>query len=490
MQVTETLNDGLKRSYAVIIPASALAARLDAQVAQAAKQVRMPGFRQGKVPLNLVKKMHGKAMLGEVLQNAIAESAQQLITDNNLRPALQPDIQLTKYENEDLSFSISLEVLPDVPAADFEGLSLEKLVVPVSDSAVDDAVQKLATQQKAFEPAADGHAAASGDAVMINFVGTLNDVPFEGGTGTDVQLDLGSGMFIPGFEEQLIGAKAGEARTVNVTFPDAYPAENLKGKAVVFAVTVTAVKTAKPVEINEELATNLGLESLDKLKELLKGQIEREYQGLTRTHLKRKLLDALAAQHSFAVPQGMVDAEFEQIWKQLEAEVGDDAAAKAELEAERADYVAIAERRVRLGLLLSDIGQKANVQITNQEMQRLINQEAMRYPNQQQEVIKYFSENQMASAQLRAPLYEEKVVDHILGIITTTERHVTREEVEAAIQDEETGPAAPKPEKPAKKAAKPKAEAAKDAPAAEASADGAEKPAKKAPAKKAAKKAE
>jgi trigger factor len=483
MQFTETLNDGLKRSYAVIINAKELAAKLDSEVAKIAPQVRMPGFRQGKVPLNLVKKMHGKSIQGDVLQAAINDGAQEVITKNNLRPAMQPKVDITKYdEAADLEFSVSMEILPDVPAADFADLKLEKLVVPVSDSAVDEAVQKLAAQQKSFESAAKNHKAANGDQVVINFIGKLKGVAFEGGTGNDVPLELGSNSFIPGFEEQLLGTKAGDEKLVNVSFPDAYPAENLKGKAATFDVTVTEVKTAKPVEINEELATNLGLESLDKLKELLKAQIEREYQGLTRTHLKRKLLDALAAQHSFPVPQGMVDAEFEQIWKQLETEIGDDADEKSKLEAERGDYVSIAERRVRLGLLLSDIGQKANIQITNQEMQRLIQQEAMRYPNQQQEVIKFFGENQMAAAQLRAPLYEEKVVDHILGVITTTERTVTREEVEAAIQEEETSAATPAAEKPAKKAAKPKAET-------EATAD-AEKPAKKPAAKKAAKKAE
>jgi trigger factor len=483
MQFTETLNDGLKRSYVVTIFAKDMAAKLDSEIAKIAPQVRMPGFRQGKVPLNLVKKMHGKALTNDVLQAAISDSAQELLTKNNLRPALQPKVELIKYdEAADLEFSVSLEILPEVPAASFDGLTLEKLVVPVSDAAVTESLEKLAAQQKSFDAAPKAHKAANGDAVMINFLGKLDGVPFEGGAGSDVQLDLGSGMFIPGFEEQLVGATAGDARVVNVSFPDNYPAENLKGKAVVFDVTVTEVKIAKPVEINEELATNLGLESLDKLKELLKAQIEREYAGLTRTHLKRKLLDALAAQHSFEVPQGMVDAEFEQIWKQLEAEVGDDLSAKAELDAERGDYVAIAERRVRLGLLLSDIGQKANVQITAQEMQRLVQQEAMRYPDQQKEVIKFFSENQMAAAQLRAPLYEEKVVDHILGVITTTEREVTREEVEAAIQEEETTSSAPAAEKPAKKAAKPKAEAAAD--------DDVEKPAKKPAAKKATKKAE
>jgi trigger factor len=484
MKITETLNEGLKREYAIVVAAADLDKKLDQQVADVAKKIRMPGFRPGKVPLNLVKKMHGKSMTGDVLQAAINEGSQKAITDNKLRPAVQPKIDVVKYEeSSDLEFKMELEILPDVPPVSFDGVKLEKLVVPVVDSEVEESLKRLADQQKNFETADAKHKAKNGDAVIIDFLGKVDGVAFEGGKGEAVQLELGSGMFIPGFEEQLVGVKAGDEKVLDVNFPADYQAETLKGKAATFDVTVKEVKTAKPVEINEDMAKNFGLESLDKLKELLKSQLEREHEGLTRTFMKRKLLDALAGDHDFAVPASMVEAEFEQIWSQLQQEVGGDEAEKAKLEAERDDYRAIAERRVRLGLILSDVGQKANVQISPQEMNRLITQEAMKYRGQEQQVMKFFQENAMASAQLRAPLYEEKVVDHILTLIETTERHVTKEELEAAIQDESTDakPAA----KPEKKASKTKAKAEEAEPAAEAGAEVAEKPKKKAPSKKA-----
>jgi trigger factor len=484
MKITETLNDGLKREYAVIVAASELAAKLDAQVADVAKRIRMPGFRAGKVPLNLVKKMHGKAMTGDVLQSAINDGSQKVIADHKLRPALQPKIEVVKYdESSDLEFNMALEILPDVPAVSFEGLKLEKLVVPVADSEVEEALMKLAEQQKSFEAADAKHTAKTGDAVVIDFLGKLDGVAFDGGKGEGVQLELGSGSFIPGFEEQLSGLKAGDSKIIDIVFPENYQAENLKGKAATFDIDVKEVKTAKPVELNEELAKNFGLESLDKLKELLRGQLEREHDGLTRTYLKRKLLDALAADHDFGVPQSMVEAEFEQIWAQLQQEVGTDDTEKAKLEAEKDDYRAIAERRVRLGLILSDVGQKANVQISQQELSRLITQESMKYRGQEQQVMKYFQENEMAAAQLRAPLYEEKVVDHVLAQIEVTERTVSKDELEAAIQDESTDPkpTASKPKKTAK--AKAKEESVNEE--SEQSATETDKPKKKAPSKKA-----
>lgn len=484
MKITETLNDGLKREYSVIVAASELAAKLDIQVADAAKRIRMPGFRAGKVPLNLVKKMHGKAMTGDVLQSVINDGSQKVLADNKLRPALQPKIEVVKYEEaSDLEFSMALEILPDVPPVSFDGVRLEKLIVPIADAEVDEALKRLAAQQKSFETADATHTAKNGDAVIIDFLGKVDGVAFDGGKGEAMQLELGSGTFIPGFEEQLVGVKAGDEKVIDVTFPDNYQAENLKGKAATFDIAVKDVKTAKAVELNEELATNFGLESLDKLKELLRGQLEREHDGLSRTYLKRKLLDSLAAGHDFAVPQSMVDAEFEQIWAQLEQEVGSDDAEKANLEAEKDDYRTIAERRVRLGLILSDVGQKANIQITQPEMSRLITQEAMKYRGQEQQVMKYFQENAMAAAQLRAPLYEEKVVDHVLAQIETTERTVTKEELEAAIQDENTD-AKPVGEKP-KKVTKSKARQDEAETVEEASPAVADKPKKKAPSKKA-----
>lgn len=485
MQISETLNEGLKRAYTVVVPAADLARKLDEQIGIVAKTIRMPGFRPGKVPANVVRKLHGAALTGQVLEEAVQEGSQKVLEENKLRPALQPKIEVTKYEPEaDLEFTMNLEVLPEVAVPDLSGLKLEKWTIPVEDKDVDAAVERLASQQKSFEDAPEGHAAANGDAIIIDFVGKLDGVEFEGGKGEDTQLELGSGMFIPGFEEQLLGVKAGDEKTITVTFPAEYPAENLAGKETTFDVTVKKVQVSKPVEINDEMAKNFGLEGLESLKDILKSQIEREHNALTRTFLKRKLLDALAATHDFAVPESMVEAEFEQIWAQLEREAGDNEEEKAKLEAEKEDYRNIAVRRVRLGLLLSEIGQANNIQITQAEMNRLIAQEAQRYPGQQQQVVKFFTENAMAAAQLRAPLYEEKVVDFILEKAELIEKTVSREELTQALEADDDSKSSE--EAPKKKASKPKAKKAEKA---EGDAAPAEEAAEAAPAEAAAEEA-
>lgn len=440
MTATETLNDGLKRAYELVIGSDAIAAKVDAAIAQVAPQVRMPGFRPGKVPGNLIRKMHGPSLRREALQEAVNEAVNRLMADKGLRPAIQPQVDLDGGLNdgEDVKISVSLEVLPDVPDAEVEGIALERLTVEVSDAEVEAALKRLAEGQKSFEDAPAKHKAKEGDLVVMDYAGTADGVAFEGGTGEGMEIELGSGRLIPGFEDGLVGVKAGDSRTVKVTFPADYPAENLAGKDAEFAVTVTAVKLAKEAVVDESFATNLGLDSLDKLKEILKDQVESELNGLTRTYLKRKLLDHLAAAHSFDVPPSMVDAEFQQIWAQVEASASDEE--KAGMEAERGDYGRIAERRVRLGLLLSDIGQKNGVQVTQGEMNRLVAQEAARYPGQEREVQKYFAENAIAAAQLRAPLFEEKVVDFLLGKASITDRQVSRSELEAAIESEDETP--------------------------------------------------
>jgi trigger factor len=440
MTVTETLNEGLKRGFELTIAAKAIAARVDAAVAEVAPQVRMPGFRPGKVPANLVRKMHGEALRREALQNAVNDAVSGLMTERGLRPAMQPSVDLDGGlgEGEDVKVSVSLEVLPDVPDANVEGIALERLTAEATDAEIATALQRLADQQKSFEDAPAKHKAKTGDLVVMDYAGSVDGTAFEGGTGEGMEIELGSGRLIPGFEDGLAGVKVGDAKTVKVTFPADYPAENLAGNDAEFAVTVKAVKLAKQAVVDDTLATNLGLESLEKLKEILKDQVESELNGLTRTYLKRKLLDHLAAAHSFDVPPSMVDAEFEQIWKQLGADASDED--KAQMEGERGDYVRIAERRVRLGLLLSDIGTRNGVQISQAEMNRLVAQEVARFPGQEQQVQKYFAENAMAAAQLRAPLFEEKVVDFLLGKAAITDRVVTRAELEAAIESEDETP--------------------------------------------------
>ncbi len=503
MQIVETTSEGLKRAYSVTIAAKDIAARIEGEVTRMAPQVRMPGFRPGKVPANLVKKMHGPALHQEALNTSVQEAVQKVLADNKLRPAMQPEIALGEgyAEGQDAKLTVALEVLPTIAAPALDGLALEKLVVPVSDAEVDEAVARIAGQQKNFSDAKKGHKAAEGDQLIIDFLGKLDGVEFDGGKAEDAALEIGAGRFIPGFEEQLTGAKLGDEKVITVTFPADYQAENLKGKEATFDITVKAVKVPGETKVDEDFAKSLGLESLEQLRGLLRGQLEQETAGLTRTQMKRALLDLLAAGHDFDVPPSMVEAEFQQIWAQLQQEAQnevDPAAALKEIEDEKDDYRGIAVRRVRLGLLLSEIGQANGVEVSNQEMSMLMQQAAQQYRQEdRQRFVEYVQQDAMAAAQLRAPLYEDKVVDFLFDKAEVTERQVTRDELQAAIEAEDTAPVPVKAKKaPAKKAAAAKAEekpvkAAKAAPAkqeAKPKAEKAEKaevaPAKKAPAKK------
>ena len=494
MQIVETTNEGLKRAYSVKIAAKDIAAKIEGEVAKIAPQMNMPGFRPGKVPANLVRKMHGPALHQEALNTVVRDALDKVIADNKLRPAMQPQIALGEgyEEGKDAEVNVSIEVLPTIPAPSIDGISLEKLVVPVSDAEVDEQVAKLAENAKSFTDAKKGKKAETGDQLIIDFLGKLDGVEFDGGKAEDAALEIGSGRFIPGFEEQLVGAKEGDAKTITVTFPADYQAANLAGKDATFDVTVKAVKVPGDTKIDDDFAKNLGLTDLAQLKGLLRGQLEQETAGLTRTQMKRALLDHLAAGHDFDVPPSMVEAEFEQIWAQLqqEAQSEDDvAAALKEIEDEKEDYRAIAVRRVRLGLLLSEIGQANGVEVSNQEMNMLVNQAAQQYrPEDRQRFVEFLQQDALAAAQLRAPLYEDKVVDFLFDKAEVSEREVTREELQAAIEADDAAPA-PAPAKPAKKApakkAAAKTEAAADDKPAKEAAPKAEKAEKKAPAKKA-----
>ncbi|WP_375403755.1 trigger factor [uncultured Sphingomonas sp.] len=444
MQTVETLNEGLRRAYRLTITAGDIEARVDAELKRMAPQMKMPGFRPGKVPANLVRKMHGPALMQDALQGSIQRGVQTLLEEKQLRPAMQPAVELADgfAPGDDAEVVVSLEVLPQVPAPAIEGLRLERLTVAVADEAIDAQLHKFAEGQKKWDDAGD-KAAEQGDLVTVDFVGKTTDdgVAFEGGTGSDMGVEIGAGRLIPGFEDQVIGAVAGEERQIAVTFPADYQAKELAGRDATFDLVVKSVKVAGESAIDEELAKNLGLESLEQLRGLVRSQVEQEHNGLTRTHMKRKLLDQLAEGHDFEVPPSMVDAEFDQIWRQLEHETTHEAdpdAARAEMESERGDYRRIAERRVRLGLLLSEIGQANGVEITAQEMNRLIAQAAQQYgPEQRQQFIKYVQSEPMAAAQLRAPLYEDKVVDFLFERAEITDREATREELEAAIESED-----------------------------------------------------
>ena len=442
MQIEETLNEGLRREYALVIPKADIDARVDKQLAEVSGRVQMPGFRPGKVPANLVRKMHGAALRQEALDGAVKDGIQQLLNEKSLRPATQPEVELTTEDpNADVGLKVSVELLPVVEPGAIEGIALEKLVVEPNDEELDAALSRLAEQQKRFDAAAPDHVAQAGDVVVVDFEGKVDGELFEGGRAEGIAITLGEGRLIPGFEDQLVGSKANDQREVRVTFPADYTTKYLSGRDAVFDVFVNEVRTEATPAIDDEFAKGLGLDDLAALREIMKDQVESELDGLTRTHMKRKLLDHLAASHDFAVPQGMVESEFQQIWKQLADEAAresDPAKAIEDLEAERADYHTIAERRVRLGLLLSEIGRRAGIEVSQTEMNRLIGQEAARYPqNQQQQIVKLLRDNPMAAAQLRAPLYEEKVVDHLIEKANVTERASTRAEIQAALESEE-----------------------------------------------------
>ena len=506
IKTVETENQGLKRAFMLTIPAKDIEARVEQEVKRLAPQVRMPGFRPGKVPPNLIRKMHGDALQRDALNGAVQEGVQQLLEERKVRPAIQPEVVLDdKYEpGKDAEVQVRLEALPDVPAPQIDGLALDRLTVEADEAAVDEQLKQLAGQAKNWVDTKKAHKAEKGDLVVVDYDGQVDGQPFEGGKGENMAVELGSGQLIPGFEEQLVGAKAGDRREVKVTFPADYPAENLKGKPATFAVTVTDVKVLGETKVDDELAKSLGLQDLDQLRGLLRDQQAQELNGLTRTHMKRQLLDQLAVRHDFPVPESMVEAEFQNIMNQLRHEASHEADPKAaleEVEKEAADYRRIAERRVRLGLLLSEIGAANGIEVSEQEMRALIAQQAQQYgPEDRQRFLQIIQQEPMAAAQLRAPLYEDKVVDFLFAKADISDRTATRAELEADLESEEGhvhGPGCghdhaakgkPKAGKAAKAPTKGKAEAPAKGPAAKAPAKAqAAKPLKDAPKAKAAK---
>lgn len=515
MQVEETNAEGLKREFKITVGAADIEARLEGQLADLRQRIRLPGFRPGKAPLSLLKKLHGQNLMGQVLEETIQTSSQKALEERDLRPAMQPKVDIKDFdEGKDLEYTLEVEVLPQIDLPDFSKLKLERLVAPVEDKQIDEFLDRLASGQKSFEAAAKTYKAKDGDAVVIDFVGKRNGEPFEGGAAEDYQLELGSGTFIPGFEDQLAGVKAGDQKEVKVTFPEQYGSEELAGQDVVFEVTVKEVRKPAPVKIDDAFAKNMGLDDLDALKKAISDQIGQEQKSLSRSRLKRSLLDVLADAHKFDVPSGMVEAEFEQIWNQVMADLrhqafhdehGDtdthdhnpDEMPEIEEPGDdvKEEYRAIADRRVRLGLLLSEVGQKNEVTVGQDEVSRLIAQEARRYPGQEDKVFEFYTKNPQAMAQLRAPLYEDKVVDFILELADIKDKTVSREALEKALEeDDELPKAKPVVKKKAAKKSAAKEAGAKKAPAKQATAKAAagkkpaakKAPTKKAPAKKAA----
>jgi trigger factor len=471
MQVTQTLDEGLKREFKIVVSASDLDARLNERLATLKDRVNINGFRKGKVPIGHLKKLYGKSVMAEVVEQVVADANRKIVDDNGLKLAMQPKVSLTEDEAEvegiiagkhDLAMTVAVEVLPKVELQDVSELAIERLVVDVEDAEVDEALGRIAADNKPYTDKGDAPA-ADGDRVTLDFVGKIDGVAFEGGSAEGQTLTLGSNTFIPGFEEQLVGAKAGDSKTVSVTFPADYGRADYAGKDAVFDVTVKTVEAAGDVAIDDEFAKSLGMESLDKVKETVRTQIGAEYARVGRQRAKRELLDALDSAYAFDLPPTLVEQEFDNIWRQVNADYertgrsfADDETTEDEA---RAEYRKIAERRVRLGLVLAEIGEANDIKIADDEITRAMVERARQYPGQEQQVWEFYRNNPQAQAELRAPIFEDKVVDLILGKAKVTERKVDRDtlfadpDAEAPTEDE--AKAKPKAKSKAKKAAAP-----------------------------------
>jgi trigger factor len=436
MQVTETLSDGLKRGFTVVVPEPELAAKREKRLAELSKTMQMPGFRPGKVPMSMVVKRYGDAVAAEVLEATVNDASDRLLSERGLRPAVQPKLEITKPgQNTDLEFTVEMEVLPDVALPDVSDITLQKQVAVVDDEAVTKSLNNLAEQRKAFKPVEEARPAVEGEQLKVDFIGRIDGEAFAGGTASDVDVIVAGPGFIPGFTEQLVGVSAGETRTIQVNFPEDYGAKELAGKQAEFEITAKSLAVAEVPAIDDELAKAVGLESVDDLKAKVSEQIGREFEQLSRVKLKRGLLDALAERAQFSAPVSLVDAEFAEIWRQVEAakqagqEDPEDAA--KEEETLRADYKAIADRRVRLGLLVAEIGRANEVQVTDQELQRAMFNEAMRYGQQAMQVVEFFRKNPQELERFRGPIFEDKVVDLLLGQVKQEETVVTPEQLAA-----------------------------------------------------------
>jgi len=439
MQIKEIKAEGLSRTYAVTVPKDALEEKLVAKITEMQPQVSLKGFRPGKVPPKHIRQMFGQSIMNDIVQEVVAETSQKAMADNKIRPAGQPKIDLRANGADvtkgkaDLEYQMTVEMIPEFEPTDISKLKFTRLTSDIDDGAMDERLKMLSEGQKTYKKKAKTAKAKDGDAVLINFVGRVDGEAFDGGTMEDHQLVLGSGSFIPGFEDQLIGSKAGEKKDVTVTFPEDYQAKDLAGKEAVFETEVLEVQGAKDAELDDELAKKFGMESLDKLKETVKEGMVGEYEQQSRLKLKRAILDELDKKHDFELPPGMVEAEFSNIWQQVlsEKEAGqldEEDAKKTDKQLEK-DYRKIAERRVRLGLVLAEVGQKEDVQITNEELQEAMIAEARRYPGQEQQVIEFFQKNPEQIAQLRAPIFEEKVVDLIIEKAKVTDKSVEKDEL-------------------------------------------------------------
>lgn len=443
MQVTETKTEGLKRDFKVVVPASDIEERVSNRLKELSGTVRIPGFRPGKVPVSLMKKRFGASVMGEVLEKAVNEATAKTMTDKGIRPAVQPKIEITSFdEGKDLEYTMAVEVMPEIEAVDYSKISLERMVVEAEESEIDQTLERMAAANKSSEPAPDDKSAETGDVTVIDFVGKVDGEEFAGGKADGYHLELGTGSFIPGFEDQLIGAKSGEHVVVNVAFPKEYGAAELAGKDAVFEVDVKEVRTTAPAVIDDEFAKKAGVENLEALKKAVRDEHEREYKAMARMRLKRALLDRLAELFDFEVPESLVEQEQEGIWAQFEEQrKKNEEAVKAEYGDKSDDEIkeefrTIAERRIRLGLVLAETGQANNIQVTQEDLNRAVVAETRRYPGQERQVMEYYQKNPDAMEALRAPLLEERVVDFMLEMADVTDKKVTQEELMKDPDDE------------------------------------------------------
>ncbi|WP_170359017.1 MULTISPECIES: trigger factor [Ruegeria] len=438
MQVTETLNEGLKRGYNIVVTAAELDDKVNEKLTEAQPEVEMKGFRKGKVPMALLKKQFGQRLLGEAMQESIDGAMNKHFEDSGERPALQPDVKMTNEdwkEGDDVHVEMSYEALPEIPEVDLKSVELEKLIVKADDEAVEEALKSLAETAQDFKARRKGSKAKDGDQVVIDFVGKVDGEEFEGGSAEDYPLVLGSNSFIPGFEEQLVGVKAEEEKDVNVSFPEEYGAENLAGKDAVFTCTVKEVKEPVAAEINDELATKFGAEDLAGLKAQIAERLEAEYSGASRAVMKRALLDALDKIVSFDLPPSLVEAEAKQIAHQLWHEENPEVEGHDHAEIEPTDeHNKLAERRVRLGLLLAELGQKAEVEVTDAEMTQAIMNQARQYPGQERQFFEFVQQNAQMQQQLRAPIFEDKVIDYIVELAQVADKEVSKDDLQKAVE--------------------------------------------------------
>jgi len=434
MQVTELSNEGLKREFKVVIASSDIQSKVDLRLEELGRTTKMPGFRPGKVPMPVLRKRYGQSVMGEVLERAVSDSSYQAMGERGLRPAIQPKIEITAFaEGKDLEYKMAVELLPEIKPVDFKEIKLERLKAEPSEEETTKAIERLASASQQTEKVTEDRKTQKGDVLVIDFVGKLDGKEFAGGSAKGHKLELGSNQFIAGFEDQLIGHKAGTTTDINVTFPENYGSPDLAGKPAVFTVTIQEIHQKAPIKVDEDLAKKMGFDDLAALRKAVGEQMGREYSRIARSRLKRQLLDKLADTHDFGVPQGMVDIEFEQIWKGIEEsrQRGDkDPSIEGKSDDElKKEFRGIGERRVRLGLLLSEVGRVNNIQVTQEEVNRALIEEARRYPGQEKKVIEYFRGSPEALAQLRAPIFEDKVVDFIVEMANVTDKPVSPEEL-------------------------------------------------------------